>query len=60
LLLLDPEEPLINQGETGENFYFIKEGDLEVFILDPVDKKDVYVKTLKNGEFFGEYALITK
>lgn len=28
-------------------------------MIDPIKKKDVYVRTLKGGEFFGEFALLT-
>ena len=59
LRLLDPEYPLINEGEEGNMFYFVRSGDLEVFVTDPVKKKEVYVRTLKGGQFFGEFALLT-
>ena len=49
LRLLDPEYPLINEGEEGNMFYFVRSGDLEVFVTDPVKKKEVYVRTLKGG-----------
>ena len=57
-MLLDPEYPLINQGEEGTRFYFIKHGELEVFVKDPKEHRDMYVKSLKDGDFFGEISLI--
>ena len=33
---------------------------LQVFVKDPVDKCDIFVRNLKPGQFFGETALITK
>jgi len=59
LQLLDPEFPLINQGEGGNTFYIVKNGELQVFIKDPIDHKDLYVRSLKAGSFIGEYALLT-
>ena len=60
LLLLDPEYPLINQGEIGKKFYFIKNGELQVFVKHPVEKSEIFVKNMKEGQFFGEFSLITK
>jgi len=60
LQLLDPEFPLINQGEDGEYFYIVKSGECQVFIKDPVEKKDIYVRSLRNSQFFGEFSLLTK
>jgi len=60
LLLLDPEYPLINQGEEGDTFYFVKNGELQVFVKDPIEKRDIYVRSLRDGEFFGEFSLVTK
>lgn len=60
LQLLDPEYPLINQGEEGDNFYIVKNGECMVFIKDPIEKRDIYVRSLKNSQFFGEFSLITK
>ena len=39
--------------------FFVRSGDLEVYVIDPVKKKEVYVRTLTGGQFFGEFALLT-
>jgi len=31
-----------------------------VFIKDPIEKKDIYVRSLRNSQFFGEFSLLTK
>lgn len=59
LMLLDPEYPLVNQGEKDNRFFFIKAGECEVFVKDPVSKRDTLVRVLKGGEFFGEVSLLT-
>lgn len=59
LRLLDPEFPLINQGEEGNTFYFVRSGELQVFVIDPLAKRDVYVRSLHGGSFFGEFSLLT-
>ena len=60
LQLLDPEFPLINQSEDGEYIYIVKSGECQVFIKDPVEKKDIYVRSLRNSQIFGEFSLLTK
>lgn len=60
LRLLDPEYPLINQGMEGDTFYFVKNGELQVFVKDPIEKRDIYVRSLREGQFFGEFSLVTK
>lgn len=60
LMLLDPEYPLVNQGEKSDKrFFFIKHGECEVYVKDPVAKRDTLVRTLKGGDFFGEVSLLT-
>lgn len=59
LMLLDPEYPLINQGEEGNSLYIVKTGECQVFIKDPIEKKDIYVRSLRNSQFFGEFSLLT-
>lgn len=59
LMLLDPEYPLVNQGEKDNRFFFIKHGECEVFVKDPISKRDSLVRTLKGGHFFGEVSLLT-
>lgn len=58
-MLLDPEYPLVNQGENDNRFFFIKAGECEVFVKDPINKRDTLVRLLKSGSFFGEVSLLT-
>lgn len=60
LMLLDPEFPLVNQGEKDSRFFFIKHGECEVFVKDPIHKRDTHVRVLRQGSFFGEVSLLTK
>ena len=48
-------EVIIRQGDEGDKFYIIKEGEAIVFTRET--GKDP-VSTLKTGEFFGEIALL--
>ena len=50
-------EAIINQGDEGDKFYVILEGECEVSV-DRDDKKNHQVARLAKGEYFGEIALI--
>jgi len=47
-----PGEKIIAQGEAGDTFYIVKEGSVECFVGGAL------VKTIGNGGYFGERALI--
>jgi putative ABC transport system ATP-binding protein len=49
---------IVRQGDTGDNFYLIRRGSVDV-IRDRATPREQLVTTLKEGEFFGERALIT-
>ncbi|MCM8533067.1 MAG: cyclic nucleotide-binding domain-containing protein, partial [Lentisphaeraceae bacterium] len=48
---------IITQGDDGNNFYIVLEGDCRVHV-DRDDQKDHEVAILSKGEYFGEIALI--
>ncbi len=47
-----PKETILEQGETGDAFYAIRSGQVEVV------KDEELVRTLGPGEYFGEIALL--
>jgi putative ABC transport system ATP-binding protein len=47
---------IIRQGESGDKFYMIKEGKVEVFVEQGGPPQ--LVNTLDAGQFFGEVALL--
>jgi len=52
-------ETLIHEGEVGHQFYMILQGHMSVHIhLD--DDTVLNIKTLSDGDYFGEYACIYK
>jgi hypothetical protein len=52
LCQVDTNVNIFKQGMMGNFFYIIKEGDLDLFI------NDIFTKTIRKGESFGELALL--
>jgi CRP-like cAMP-binding protein len=57
-LIVKTGEAVIRQGEAGDYYYIVKEGQLTVSRKDPLGKVKL-VSTLKRGDVFGEEALLT-
>ncbi|CAG0916781.1 unnamed protein product [Notodromas monacha] len=49
-------EYIIRQGAVGDTFFIISQGTVQVTMRQP-DGKEKIIRTLKQGEFFGEKAL---
>ena len=47
-----PEQEIVEQGEAGESFYVVDSGAVDVFV------DGACVTTLRNGDYFGEIALL--
>ena len=50
-------DTIIRQGDVGDLFYVIREGEVEVLVSD--ESGDRVVQTLEQGNYFGEVALMT-
>jgi putative ABC transport system ATP-binding protein len=48
---------VIRQGDPGDKFYLIRHGEVEILVDDAGGRRKV--NTLKEGDSFGEYALLT-
>jgi cAMP-dependent protein kinase regulator len=59
-LNLNSGEFVLQEGEDGEEFYVIEDGEVECLKLQSLNNRTgfVLVRTLKTGEHFGELALI--
>merc|ERR1712187_737665 len=57
--LFDSGEDIVKQGENGNYFYILEDGEAKAYING--DKGEIEVKHYNvPGEFFGEVALITE
>jgi NADH:ubiquinone reductase (H+-translocating) len=51
---------IFHQGDIGDSFYVIEKGEVEITIDQGEGKEDLVVATLKEGDSFGEIALLKK
>jgi voltage-gated potassium channel len=51
-----PGEPIVSRGEAGHRMFFINRGTVDVLAPDETS----VVATLTAGDFFGEFALLTR
>lgn len=58
LLMYDPEEVIIRQGQLANQLFFISKGECEVTVADE-NRNDTFVQILCPGCYFGEIALIS-
>jgi len=52
-----PREVICQQGEVGRCMYVVLEGTIEI-VVHGIEGRDVTVATLKDGDYFGEQALL--
>eukprot|EP00736_Rhodelphis_marinus_P000587 Rmarinus@m.3715 len=55
----DDGETIVEQGEHGDCFYIVDSGEVDCFQKVPDKEEPVKVSTLKEGQYFGEVALLT-
>ena len=58
LVMSQPEEIKIQQGEATYDFFIIAKGECECFVKDE-HRQERFVRTLSPGQHFGEIALLT-
>ena len=53
-----PGEVVIRQGDTGKEMFVVESGRLQASVITPDGKDLGIVKTYREGEYFGELALM--
>ena len=56
--VFQPGDAIIRQGNTGDHFYIIAEGDVGVYKTNVNTGQEKKLTTLKKGAYFGEQALL--
>jgi len=51
-------QTVVHQGDFGDSMYIISQGEVEVFIRNQ-EGAEIIIRRLKEGDFFGEMALLT-
>mmetsp|Transcript_118765 Transcript_118765/g.206302 ORF Transcript_118765/g.206302 Transcript_118765/m.206302 type:complete len:378 (-) Transcript_118765:165-1298(-) len=57
--LFDDGEEIVRQGEEGNTFYFLYEGQCKAYMLGPHGEVEV-MHYMRPGQYFGEVALLQK
>ena len=57
VITVGPGDFIIKESQVGQAMYVILDGEVEIFTLD-LEGKIVVLATLKNGDYFGEQALM--
>ncbi|MEA2475946.1 MAG: ATP-binding cassette, subfamily heavy metal transporter, partial [Actinomycetota bacterium] len=52
-----PGEDIVKQGDAGDKLYILTRGGADVLVHN--DRGETRVNTIKEGDYFGEYALLT-
>jgi len=58
LVAFEPGDIIIRQGEPGSEFFVILSGEATVSIVNEGEGEPEHVATLKDGDYFGESALL--
>jgi len=58
LVMYDPEEVVIRQGQVAEKLFFISKGECEVTVADE-NREESFVQIMGPGSYFGEIGLIS-
>jgi len=58
LLTFEPGEIIVSEGEPGGSLFVLSSGKVRVYARDPAGRNH-QVRTLEEGEFFGEVSLVT-
>ena len=56
--ILQPGQPIVKQGDTGQSVYVIANGSVKVWTLAPSGER-LDLAVLRPNEFFGEMSFLT-
>ncbi len=59
IVIYEPEEEIITQGDVGEYFFAVIDGEVDISVQQ-LNKPGVILSTLTSGEIFGESAIFLR
>ena len=59
LLDFGPGDIVITQGDTGDSLFVVTSGEMKIFVKDPEKPRQLLVRTLRDGDFFGEISILS-
>ncbi|HEV7499627.1 MAG TPA: cyclic nucleotide-binding domain-containing protein, partial [Vicinamibacteria bacterium] len=59
LLIFEPGDIVLTEGDAGHSLFVITGGTVKTFVRDPGHARQLLMRRLKEGDFFGEISILS-
>jgi hypothetical protein len=59
LMTFEPGDIVITEGDAGDSLFVITEGRVKAFVRDAAQHRQMLMRELKEGDFFGEISILS-
>jgi hypothetical protein len=59
LLSFEAGDIVLTEGDPGDSLFVITEGTVKAFVRDPAQRRQMRMRSLKEGDFFGEISILS-
>jgi hypothetical protein len=59
LMIFEPGDIVLTEGDPGDSLFVITEGRVKTFVRDPAQHRQMLMRELKEGDFFGEISILS-
>jgi hypothetical protein len=59
LLAFEPGEIVLTEGDAGDSLFVLTEGRVKTFVRDAAQGRQMFMRELKEGDFFGEISILS-
>jgi tetratricopeptide (TPR) repeat protein len=59
LLIFEPGDIVLTEGDAGHSLFVITSGTVKTFVRDPGQARQLLMRRLKEGDFFGEISILS-
>ncbi|PYQ54384.1 MAG: hypothetical protein DMF78_06150 [Acidobacteria bacterium] len=59
LMIFEPGDIVLTEGDAGDSLFVITEGRVKTFVRDPAQQRQMLMRELKEGDFFGEISILS-